>query len=404
MTAALAVVSALAPLQGAAAAEESGELRIRFVPDTEFKVYQIAEYDEAGKFTLTGEFAKNKSKVTGLEEAVEGGGIWDMTPQAVDGSSTGSLAETLKAQIALGKSGIPAEPVVTAVLSKDSSATGNFAPVKPSDNIDYSGAATIEGLERGLYLLVGSTTEVETEIKASDGTVIGWTTKKYTPYATMLAIPSFNADKTSWEYSLEYFAKGTMDESEERVYSVSKVWRGDNANVRPTSIDITIIKNGGESVTVTLNSRNQWSYTWYDSEGSNYTVAENNVPVNYSVGVQRSNNSFVVTNTYTPPTPPEPPTPTPPTPTPPTPTPPTPTPPTPTPPTPTPPGGQVLGAQRRLDIAQGVLGATRGVLGATRTGDNTSSLPLIVFAGSGAALIGFGLYMILKKRESADPQ
>ena len=56
MTAALAVVSALAPLQGAAAAEESGAITVHFAPGTTFTVYKVADYAETGEFTLTDAF------------------------------------------------------------------------------------------------------------------------------------------------------------------------------------------------------------------------------------------------------------------------------------------------------------------------------------------------------------
>ncbi len=387
MTAALAVVSALAPLQGAAAAEESGAITVHFAPGTTFTVYKVADYAETGEFTLTDAF--KGAQVENLEK-IEKGTIWDMSGASVGGRKAGTLAEDLKKQIQAGS--IKAAPAGTGKTA-ESGAKGAYSIVGSDKDIDdYKGAVKIGGLGRGLYLLVGDPIVVQ-DTETKDG-VKTTTEKTYTPYSTLFAMPSFDSENTAWAYDLDYFAKGEMTELTENEvnYSVRKVWNGDNAGVRPSSVQIRILLNGNTFDTVTLNSSNNWTRSWsYKWNGNpsqpvRFEVTEINIPQNYEMSVTRSGATFVVTNTYTPPTPPPP------------------TPPTPTPPTPTPPGGQVLGAQRRLDIAQGVLGATRGVLGATRTGDSTSSLPLIVFAGSGAALIGFGLYMILKKRESADPQ
>ena len=353
MTAALAVVSALAPLQGAAAAEESGAITVHFAPGTTFTVYKVADYAETGEFTLTDAF--KGAQVKNLETIIEDGAIWDMSGASVGGRKAGTLAEDLKRQIQAGS--IKPAPAGTGKTA-ESGAKGAYSIVGSDKDIDdYKGAVKIGGLGRGLYLLVGDQIVVQ-DTETKDG-VKTTTEKTYTPYSTLFAMPSFDSENTAWAYDLDYFAKGEMTELTENEvnYSVRKVWNGDNAGVRPSSVQIRILLNGNTFDTVTLNSSNNWTRSWsYKWNGNpsqpvRFEVTEINIPQNYEMSVTRSGATFVVTNT-----------------------------------------------------AQGVLGATRGVLGATRTGDNTSSLPLIVFAGSGAALIGFGLYMILKKRESADPQ
>ena len=93
--------------------------------------------------------------------------------------------------------------------------------------------------------------------------------------------------------------------------TVNKVWSGDTSDVRPSSVQVQLYRNGSaRGNPVTLNSGNSWRHTWYSlsSSGSTYTVEEVNVPAGYTATSSRSGNTFTITNAYgTPPTPTPPP-------------------------------------------------------------------------------------------------
>lgn len=57
-------------------------------------------------------------------------------------------------------------------------------------------------------------------------------------------------------------------------------------------------RDGQLQQTVTLSAENNWMYTWKAvDDGSVWTVNEVNVPEGYTVGIQRSGDTFSITNT-----------------------------------------------------------------------------------------------------------
>lgn len=95
--------------------------------------------------------------------------------------------------------------------------------------------------------------------------------------------------------------------------TVNKVWAdGEHADsARPIRIHVTLLKNGTEVETVTLNQENNWSYTWnglYKYAGGeevNYTVRETAIgayTADYTYTTSADGKTIIatVTNTYTP--------------------------------------------------------------------------------------------------------
>lgn len=152
---------------------------------------------------------------------------------------------------------------------------------------------TEERLTAGLYLVIG-------EPKV-DGRYT------YTPQTFMVALPLLSSDD-SWNYHV------TADEKLQTNYdppdgggggtttaiTVNKVWDDADAEdvVRPESIRVQLLQNGNVYDTQTLSESNGWYYRWSGlSSSSHWQIAEVDVPDGYSVSVEQSNNSFIITNT-----------------------------------------------------------------------------------------------------------
>ena len=90
---------------------------------------------------------------------------------------------------------------------------------------------------------------------------------------------------------------------------VLKVWDDDGyENKRPGFIEVELLGNGKSKESVKLNKDNNWTYVWKNLDSSiSWTVIEKNVDIKrYQVKVKNYENSFVITNIYTPPyTPPD---------------------------------------------------------------------------------------------------
>ena len=83
----------------------------------------------------------------------------------------------------------------------------------------------------------------------------------------------------------------------EVTYKVVKAWR-DGGRGRPVSVSVEVRRDGQLQQSVTLSAENNWMYTWKAvDDGSVWTVNEVNVPEGYTVGIQRSGDTFSITNT-----------------------------------------------------------------------------------------------------------
>ena len=83
-------------------------------------------------------------------------------------------------------------------------------------------------------------------------------------------------------------------------YTVVKHWSGDSATSRPGSVQIELYEDGQLQETVTLNTGNDWSYSWTDEDGEGkWTCVEKNVPSGYSskVTTAEEGTQLIVTNT-----------------------------------------------------------------------------------------------------------
>ncbi|MBR4831788.1 MAG: Cna B-type domain-containing protein [Butyrivibrio sp.] len=226
--------------------------------------------------------------------------------------------------------------------------------------VSTKGLAVYNNLELGLYLVYTD------NLDRDDCT--------YVFQSFIVSIPQLN-DEDEWIYDgVKYIAEATSKcekYTNDIELEIHKRWKDEGyENIRPTSISVTIRRNGAEFKTVTLNSGNGWSYTWRDVPGCVWEFEEK-VDGDYTGTIDKTiarDGTMVIytlTNGYNPPN----------------------TPPPPPPPPNNPPGGPPGGPPDTPPSFPDVLGAVRNlpaVLGARRlpqTGQLWWPLPILLIVG-----------------------
>lgn len=232
------------------------------VEGMELSLYRVAEYEESGSFTLTEQFQKYP---VSLEQKNQEG--WQGAADA--------LADYIR------RDGITADAVL---------ASGSDRKVCFTD------------LNRGLYLVLGQTTELQEDGK----------TQIYEPQTALIALPEDSKETSEGKdpYQVTAVLKfekndkpGKPEEKEETKIHVLKVWKQDQEEERPESIVVELLQMDVEGNTTvvdrqTLTKENQWSYTWKNlSAQMRWSVSEAEVPKGYTVAVTREGNTVVLTNT-----------------------------------------------------------------------------------------------------------
>ena len=229
------------------------------VEGMELSLYRVAEYDESGSFTLTEGFRKYP---VSLEQKSQEG--WQGAADA--------LADYIR------RDGITADAVF----------------VSGSDR-----TVCFTDLNRGLYLVLGQTTELQEEGK----------TQIYEPQTALIALPedsketSEGTDPYQVTAVLKFEKNDKSGKPEETKIHVLKVWKQDQEEERPDSIVVELLQTDVEGNTTvadrqTLTKENQWSYTWKNlSTLMRWSVSEAEVPNGYTVAVTREGNTVVLTNT-----------------------------------------------------------------------------------------------------------
>ena len=225
----------------------------------ELSLYRVAKYEESGSFSLTERFRKYP---VSLEQKDQEG--WQGTADA--------LADYIR------RDGITADAVL---------ASG-------SDKI-----VCFTDLNRGLYLVLGQTTELQEDGK----------TQIYEPQTALIALPedsketSEGTDPYQVTAVLKFEKNDKPGNPEETKIHVLKVWKQDQEKERPDSIVVELLQTDVEGNTTvvdrqTLTKENQWSYTWKNlSTLMRWSVSEAEVPNGYTVAVTREGDTVVLTNT-----------------------------------------------------------------------------------------------------------
>jgi hypothetical protein len=129
---------------------------------------------------------------------------------------------------------------------------------------DDEGSAHFTGIDLGLYYVGPVTKEANDCLYSFD------------PF--MISVPGLD-ENDEW-VNPAYYVVGTVKckityEPDIEYFEVLKNWNDSGyENYRPASIQVTIYCDGNEYAIVTLDSSNNWRYTWEYEEGHEWTLAE----------------------------------------------------------------------------------------------------------------------------------
>ncbi len=209
-------------------------------------LYRVAEFDSKGAFKACGDFAEYPISFNGITTTTQ----WD------------ALAQTLASYIAADR----LQPVQNAVS-------------------DAQGIAHFDGNPVGMYLVLSS------RLVDENG-------KTITFLPALLSLPGQD-ENGSWIYDVlvcpkyEVFSPG----HKEIDFRVLKHWKNDNAETRPDSVEVAILKDGITVTKQTLSAENNWSYEWSaEDDGSQWSVVEITECPGYTVTMERNQNQFIITN------------------------------------------------------------------------------------------------------------
>lgn len=218
--------------------------------DTSVKLYKIADVSSNFQYTLTPNFEQSELILNGIKT----NGEWNV------------IRSTLEAHIV-------ADNINADITAKTNS----------------EGLVCFEELNPGLYLAVVSTI----------------TKGELTVYfdSALVALPGLSAEGI-WQYQVAVASKSQIipPSYKDIELKILKLWKGDQGkNIRPQSIEVEIFKNGISHEKIFLTKENNWSYSWIaKDDGANWTAIERSKPSNYTMTVETKENSFILTNTYTP--------------------------------------------------------------------------------------------------------
>lgn len=261
LTAALAVPAFAA---GKIRPEEDVKLTISYIDGDRpisgavFHIFCVAEVDEYGRMTLTEKFQPYQSSVTGLQTLEE----------MEDQEGWQQLAETLKSCVQDG-------------LLEDETGV-----------IDDDGHLTVT-LKPGLYLVTSS------RLKKGD--------YSYSTVPFMIFLPGMNNEANAWEYEVTAdiaaapkFTKEYMPPKEKTTTrKVLKIWDDEGyESVRPREVVVRLLRDGETYDEQTLNSGNNWRYTWENLEADHeWDIVEKAIP-GYTLSKETNGITFTLTNQY----------------------------------------------------------------------------------------------------------
>lgn len=170
----------------------------------------------------------------------------------------------------------------------------------PTDSgiTDTNGHLSFPTIAQGLYLVLGQR-----------HTQNGY---RYDAVPFLVLLPSQDIESGEWIYKVTANVKyevSPVPEDEPATISrkVLKVWNDTGYTAsRPQEITVQLLRNGEIYSTVILNASNHWRYTWSDlPDDAVWNVVEKECE-DYTVTIRREGITFLITNTYSPDTPPPP--------------------------------------------------------------------------------------------------
>lgn len=214
-----------------------------------FALYKVAEVSYAVDFSITPQFS-----------------AYSITMDGLDKDGWNALAKTLANYVAQDK----LEPLAEGMTAEDGS-------------LVFSGSED-DPMTPGMYLLIGSRCRVG-----------GY---YYTPIPTMVFLPAL--EDNSWVYDASVNPKPGKEKIPDEGTTISlkvlKIWK-DEDDERPESITVNLLKDGEISDIQTLTAANDWRHTWNKLDADAEWALTEDVPEGYTVSIERSGITFIVTNT-----------------------------------------------------------------------------------------------------------
>lgn len=268
------------------------------VTGMEVSIYKVYDMSDAVRFTPTTAFADAYGPTTGSDGSLVSGEFefdiyndkWAVTD--ADGNKlenqvnwaamASSLESLLRRDQADPEATDVPQPLMT--VKTDEKGVASFASREATED------APAVSMTAGLYLVMGK--------PLVDGRYT------YTPQTFLVSLPHLNDDDT-WTYDLNAMGKMSTDYDPPSggttiSITVNKVWDDADAEdiQRPESVTVQLLQDGKVYETRVLNESNGWKYHWNGlSARSQWQIAEVDVPEDYTVMVERENNTFIITNT-----------------------------------------------------------------------------------------------------------
>ncbi len=166
-----------------------------------------------------------------------------------------------------------------AAYTLDTYAAIDAIPADGSGTVYSDGIVTFKDLKDGIYLVTGK--------RLSAGQKI------YTPIPMLVEVKDGN--------QITAYAKITSRDKPSQsmtMYRVKKVWQYDDEfiELRPTTIDVEIYKDGVKNRTITLDSANNWTYEWTADTESVWLCKEINIDGYYKVVYRNNETQYLLVN------------------------------------------------------------------------------------------------------------
>ncbi len=212
----------------------------------ELRLYRVADGTVDKTLTLSGAFAASGVSLNGLDRAG-----WTSAAATLAGyAQTNSITPTISAKT------------------------------------DANGAAVFASLSQGVYLAVGTSL------------TIGLHTYYFAPFLVALPNPT---DSGGWNYDVTAYPKVTDPTATEiKKFDINVLLQWSDAGLtsrRPSTVGITLYRNGTVYENYTLSAVDNWRHTWPGLDQSySWSVVQTTALDTYSVSYQSSGNVLVITD------------------------------------------------------------------------------------------------------------
>lgn len=310
------------------------------LPGVAFRIYRVADVSESMAFTLSGDFASygvnlNNLNASGWRAAANSlashiapDAIFALRTQSTDSSGKVSFTSlqtglylVTSDSIVLGNTTYYTSPFLISLpnsydgntLIYDLTAVPKVAYNEPHhednsfDEVSVIKVWNDDGNESrrpkniNVTLMRDGKTFSTYELNASNGWAHTWTDLET---GHVWSVVENNVpDGYTVTYSSEgtkLYITNTYNDKKYVNISVIKVWNDEgNAEKRPASINVSLLKDGSVYETFTLDESNGWKHTWSGLSSANvWTIQEIKVPDGYVPSYFTENGQTTITNTY----------------------------------------------------------------------------------------------------------